>query len=150
MPRINFKATESGDFTPYPNDTYLFTAEAVEIRKASTGTDMLNVTFRCVQPGGEFDNRKHWERFALLPQSGWRLKNFLEAFDVPHTAMPGAGKGEFDIDFDTDDIVGKAGLIELEQEVYVVMKNGVQQIDPETGKPKTAIRSNGTKFSKAA
>ena len=143
--RIKF-AGSSQDFAPLPNDTYRMRIEGTEFSTTSNNNRSLNVTLRIEAPGTEWDNRKHWERFVLVPQSGWRLKDFLEGFQVPHDAVPGAAKGEFEIDFDSDDLVGKVGLIALEQEIYAKEKNGIKTMNPD-GTQATGIRSNAKKFS---
>ena len=150
MPRVNFKATEM-DNTPFPNGPHLFEAESAELTKAKSSQNMMiKVTSRCIEPGSEFDGRKDWEQFVLVPQSGWKLKEFCEAADVPHTATPGTGKGEFDIELDTDHIVGRRYIAHKKQETYTKMDAANQPvIDPTTGKPESGIRSTTTKFEKA-
>lgn len=154
MPRINFKATEQ-EFFRHPNDTYLVRVEEVKFTKAqSSNNNMLEVVYNTIAPGHEADGKKLFDRFVLVPQAGWRLKNFLEAFQVPHTAIPGAAKGEFEIDFDSDDIMNTHGIVETEQELYTVFEKGtkipVQEADPDNpGKMrnKTGTRVNVKKYS---
>lgn len=132
MPRVNFKATQS-EFTPLPNSNYLVRIESVEFAKSQAGNDMLNMTYIVI--GGDSDGRKLFDRLSLVPQAGWKLKNVLEAAGVPHAAVPGQGKGEFDIDFDTDDCIGHTMVVSVGQETYQT-----KQLD-EKGQPKMAIRN---------
>lgn len=152
MPRINFKAAEL-DRSPFPNGPHRFEIESAELTQAKTGarSAMIKVQSKCVAPNSELDNKRAWEQFVLVPQSGWKLKEFLEAADIPHIATPGIAKGEFDIECDTDFFVGKHYVAHMKQETYVKKDeaNNVV-IDAATGKPATDIRSVSTKFEKAA
>ena len=133
MPRVNFKAT-AAEFTLLPNSNYPVRIESVEFTKSQAGNDMLNMTY-VLFSAGEFDGRKLFDRLSLLPQAGWKLKNVLEAAQVVHSAIPGAGKGEFDIDFDTDDCIGHEIVVNVGQETYQT-----KQLDA-NGQPKMAIRN---------
>src|SRR5882762_4395663 len=108
--RINFKSSQT-DFEPLPNAPYLLTASKLEMKhsrpstKNPTGVDMVEVGFDIEHsldsPEHTF-TKKITNNFVLAPTSGWRLKEWLEAAQVPHEALPGQAKGEFDVSFDLD------------------------------------------------
>lgn len=148
MARVNFKAT-SQDFTPLPNASYPIEVESAEMKQSSKGNPMLKMTYKVLGEVPEGCSKKLFDQFVLVPQSGWVLKNFLEAAQVPHQAVPGPNRGEYDIDFDTQDMIGKLLIARTEQETYQKQVNGKPQLD-ENGQPVMGIRNTIAEYLKAA
>lgn len=150
MPRVNFKASDK-DFDALPNGSHLMEVESVELTQTkSTQKPMLKVTHKVLSQIPEGCGTKMFDQFVLVPQSGWVLKNFLEASGVPHTAMPGTGKGEFDIDFDTSDCIGRKFIGRTEQETYQKKNRDGSPVLDENQKPVMGVRSNIKEYLKAA
>ena len=126
--RVKFRASES-EFEPLANDSYTTRIESVEMKKSSTGNDMLVVVHTIVDPREGIGGRKIFDNLSLQVQAAWKLKNFLEAFEVPHAAMPLQEKGHFEIDFDTVDAINCQGVLKLEQETYQKRSNGAPVLD---------------------
>ena len=78
----NFKTatTDLKDgFAPVVEGRYTMAIEDAEIKKASTGTTMLQVTL-VITGDGDFKNRKVWKSFALdKPKSMRYVIDFLKA-----------------------------------------------------------------------
>ena len=140
MARVNFKASQA-DFEPLPNGSYPVEIESMEIKKSSTNNDMIKTVYKLLTPIEGF-SRKLFDNFSLQIQAGWKLKNMLEAAQVPHTAIPGQAKGEFELDFDTSDAVGRNLVVRLEQETYESNK-----LD-ENGNKKQGIRNSVEEYIK--
>ena len=76
-----------------------------ELKKASTGADMLAITYRDDTGATAFDN------FVILPQSMWKLKIFLEAvYNSPFTSK---------VSLDSKTLIGKKLIITTEDEEYI-------------------------------
>lgn len=118
MSRINFKAQQ---IEPLDKGSYVLEVNSMEIKKSGPqakhpGSEYIETEFGVkLQDGSQ---RKLFHNFSLLPQAGFNLKEFLEAANVVHEAIPGAGKGEFDLSFDTQDCIGKQVAAEVDQETY--------------------------------
>ena len=95
----NFKTatTDLKDgFAPVVEGRYTMAIEDAEIKKASTGTTMLQVTL-VITGDGDFKNRKVWKSFALdKPKSMRYVIDFLKAV--------GTDVWEKD-DFSNDDLI---------------------------------------------
>tara|TARA_B100001113_G_scaffold353635_1_gene358863 strand:+ start:1703 stop:2125 length:423 start_codon:yes stop_codon:yes gene_type:complete len=77
---INFKEVGAGSgdgFDALPEGRYNLTVENAEVTTASTGTEMIKVTF--VVNDEKFKNRKLWHNFAMTQKSLIYLYNFLKA-----------------------------------------------------------------------
>lgn len=146
MARVSFKSSDT-DFDPLPSANYLCEVNSMEVAKSSTGNLMIKTEHNVIDPRVE-GSRKLWENFSLQPQAGWKLKNFLEAAQVPHQAMPGAAKGEFDIDFDTQDAIKARFVAQVEQETYEKIKDGRHVLDDQ-GNKVVGIRNKVTGYLKA-
>src|SRR6266850_5315185 len=155
MPRINFRSSQT-DFEPLPNDAYLLKVSALELKhskpstKNPTGVDMIEAQFdiehQLDSPEHTY-TRKITNNFVLAPSSGWRLKEFLEAANVPHEALPGSGKGEFDVSFNLEDALHAQCVADMVQETYTQMDQAGQPVfDPSTSKPKSGVRNTIKKF----
>ena len=108
MPKINFR---SSSLEPVPKAHYLVDVQSMEMKAAGPqakhpGSPYLETWFGILNDK-EHAGRRLPHNFSLLPQSGWVLKDFLEKLGVPHDAIPGPGKGEFEISFNTEDCIGK-------------------------------------------
>ena len=132
MARVSFKSSDT-EFDPLPNGNYICEVDSMEVKKSSTGNLMISAAHSVIDPKVE-GSRKLWENFSLQPQAGWKLKNFLEAAQVPHQAMPGAAKGEFEIDFDTQDAIKARFVAHFEQETYEKIKDGKFVLDDQGNK----------------
>ena len=142
MARVNFKATQQ-DFVPLPNGSYLVEIESMELAKSSTNNDMIKTMYKLVVPLEGF-SKKLFDNFSLQVQAGWKLKNMLEAAQVPHTAIPGMNKGDFELDFDTGDAIGRRLIVRMEQETFLS-----NRLD-ENGKQKAGIRSSVEEYIQVA
>lgn len=81
------------------------TVSAAELKKASTGSSMLAVTFKNAEGEVAFEN------FPLLPTTMWKLKMFLEAvYNTPITAQ---------FRLNPDALVNKSLFITTEDEQYI-------------------------------
>lgn len=97
--------------------THQVTISSSEIKTASSGNQMLAVTYRDADGAVAYDN------FVLLPQSMWKLKMFLEAvFQAPFNSK---------VQFDPKNIVNRRLVIKVEDEDYV---------SPSTGEPSVRAR----------
>ena len=77
---INFKkiGEESAkSFEALPLGRYNLKVEEAELTKASTGSDMIAVTF--VVTEGDYKNRKAWNNFSLVPKAMVFVHQFLKA-----------------------------------------------------------------------
>lgn len=139
MPRIKFMASEGGPRPLAPVGDYI--VKIVEAKLGTSRTNNPKVTFKFkglsdadgntsfthVAPDGTVNEvtlvdydfpAPFGEDFSCVPAAGWRLRGLLECADVPHEATPGEKKGEFNIDFDTDDAIGHIVGIHVEHEPY--------------------------------
>lgn len=149
MPRVNFKASDT-EFLPLPNQSWPIEVESVEMAQSSNKNPMLKMAYKVLGEVPEGCSKKLFDQFVLVPQSGWVLKAFLEAAQVPHSAVPGATKGEFEIDFDTQDCIGRNLIARTEQQTYQKNnRDGSPQLD-ENKQPKMGIRNNVAEYIKAA
>ena len=117
MPKINFRAADTA-FKPAENGSYLVEVEKMQLKKSSAGNDMIEAEFKILTPMPEGYGTKLFDNFSLLPQSGWKLKNFMEAAEVPYTVIALQEKGSFDVSFDTDDTIGARLIVRVEQETF--------------------------------
>lgn len=77
---FNLKETgenAGGDFEVLPLDRYNLRVEEAQLKKATTGNDMIATTFVITE--GDFKNRKLWNNFTLTPKAMVFLYNFLKA-----------------------------------------------------------------------
>jgi hypothetical protein len=125
--KIRFGASET-KFEAFPAGDYVVEVESMElVMSREKKTPMIKTVFTIeseetftTTSGNEqaIGGRKIFHNFTLLPQSGWMLLNFLEAANVPHSSTPGARRGEYDIDFDTQDTIGKQCMAHIICETY--------------------------------
>ena len=91
----NFKTatTDLKDgFAPVTEGRYTMAVEDAEIKTASTGTTMLQVTL-VVSGDGDFKNRKVWKSFALdKPKSMRYVIDFLKAAAAKMFKMDGKSR----------------------------------------------------------
>lgn len=114
MPMITVRTTKGtgGDWQPLPKATYDFTVTDVKEKTASSGNPNLQVA--CSVADGQYTGRTANIWYSLLPKSGWKLKMLLEAcgVDFNEVELDGeidedSGKPLTELQFDTDEIVGK-------------------------------------------
>jgi len=76
---FNFKEIGNSGNTSeaLPTDRYIVEVESTEVKKATTGTMMIDATF--VVKEGEFTGRKLWHNFSLTAKSMIYLYRFFEA-----------------------------------------------------------------------
>lgn len=116
MPRITFTATKK-EFELLPSGNALGVIQAVELGTSQKNNPKLTITWSL--PLGEGGgNRKLWETISLLPESGWKIKKLLEILDVPHVAVNAGTPHAFNVEFDTDDLVGKQTILSVGQETF--------------------------------
>lgn len=144
MPRINMKATEGERFY-HKNDWYLVRCSKVEMATSTTNNPMLRLEYTTIAPNSEADGKIIYDRLSLVDAAGWRVKQALEGFNIPHTAIPIPDvKGGYELDFDSDDLLNAECLVRTEQEIYTQFERGttIPVKDAATGKNKTGIRVN--------
>lgn len=136
MPRIKFNATIA-PIEPPPADTYLLEVTKSEVKTSAKKNEYIEAQFKVISDknmtnsdGTEspIGGKVMFDNFSLLPQSGFALKDFMDAADIPHTATPTAVKGEFEFDFDTKDWVGARVMAQTKVVGYVKAdgKNGTR------------------------
>lgn len=133
MARVNFKASQQ-DFEPLPNGSYAVSVESMEMKMSSTNNPMIATQYTVNDARDGIGGRKLFDNFSLLPEAGWKLKNFLEASGVPHVAIPGTAKGEFEVEFDTTDAIGAQLVVQTEQETFEKRQGGKIVIDDQGNK----------------
>lgn len=78
---INFKelkdSSGNDEYTPLPQGRYNLEVESGEKGVSKNGNDKIEFTFRVVE--GDYENRKLWHTFSLVPKAQVYLLNFLEA-----------------------------------------------------------------------
>ena len=77
---INFKKIgeeSAASFDALPMNRYNLKVEDAEMKTASTGSEMIAVTF--VVAEGDYKNRKAWNNFSLVPKAMVFLHQFLKA-----------------------------------------------------------------------
>ena len=145
--RVNFRAAQQ-DFEALPNGSYSVDVESMEMKMSTTNNPMIATQYTVKDSRDDIKGRKLFDNFSLLPSAGWKLKNFLEASSVPHVAIPGANKGEFEIEFDTNDAIGAMLVVQTEQETFE-KKQGGKAVFDENGQKVMGIRNKITGYLKA-
>ena len=85
--------------------THTVIISSAEVKPASTGAQMLSITYKDEEGATAFDN------FVILPQSLWKLKIFLEAvFNTPFTSK---------INLEPKSLLNKKLIITTEDEEYI-------------------------------
>jgi len=111
MARIPFQAGAPKNFTPVPKGTYCLEIESVEEKTSKNNNPMIEVT-QIIQDHPTYAGRKIKRWFTLTANAGFRAREFLEALlgdkvDVTENGQTDEnGEPLFDIDFDTDDLIG--------------------------------------------
>ena len=108
MPAIDF-SNVSDSFEPLPDGKYECILSEVEAKKSQKGDDYLAFTFTLTD---EFEGRKAWRNFSLLPQSLWAIKGALVALGVDRDDLSGSMTLESLIELCTS-MVGSACRLEL-------------------------------------
>jgi hypothetical protein len=85
MPVIDFSQV-SDSFEPLPEGTYAAVLTEVEKKTAKSGNDYLSFTYSMVD---DYEGRKAWGNYTLVPQSLWVLKQALVALGVPRNELGG-------------------------------------------------------------
>lgn len=97
MMDLDFTGVES--FSLIPVGTHTVKVKDAEFKKAQTGSDQLEINFEALDGA----TRKAW--FSLVPQALWKVKQVLEALNVPC---------EGKIRLNTKTLVGKTCQITVE------------------------------------
>lgn len=132
MITLDFSGVESKDFDPIPNGVYealVHDIEQTEVKNGkNAGAPMWGVQFSI--NGGEYDNRRVFRNFILIPESMWAIKRFLIAIGIPSEQLDGQ------IQVDLEDLVGLPCRLVLRQREYEgQIQNEVKQVMPSKGAP---------------
>ena len=107
-PQIDF-SNISDSFEPIPDGIYDAVLSEVAVKVSQKGDDYLAFTFTLTD---EYEGRKAWRNFSLLPQSLWALKGALVAFGVDKDDLTGSMTMEGLVELCTSNI-GSACRLEL-------------------------------------
>lgn len=106
MPTIDFSKVQDS-FEPIPEGTYEGVLTEWEQRTSKNGDPYIACTFTMA---GDYEGRKVWHNFSLLPQSLWALKSALVAMGVDRNELA----GEIDIEEVLSGCIGNPVSLELE------------------------------------
>lgn len=106
MPKLGKEAAKkvgesTSGFDPLPEDTYVCSLVAVEVREGGKGPYWsweFDVAF------GDMQNRKLWVNTSLADNAQWKLKEVFDAFGVG-------------TDTDTDELIGQVAQLSVSQRV---------------------------------
>lgn len=108
MPAIDFSKV-SDSFEPLPDGKYACVLSEVEAKVSQKGDDYLAFTFTLTD---EYEGRKAWRNFSLLPQSLWAIKAALVALGVDREDLSGSMTLEGLIEL-CQSMIGSACTLEL-------------------------------------
>lgn len=112
---IEFSASENQGFTPVPSGTYDVQIDSVELGMSKNSNQQLILSGH-IADGPQIDRKvKIW--YTIVPKSGWKLRNLLDAAEVDYE-LKELGEGEVEIKCDENDLVGCYVRYECEQEKY--------------------------------
>ncbi len=109
MPAINF-ANVQDSFEPLPDGTYNAVLGEVEVRTSQKGDPYLNFTFNLTD---EYEGRKAWRNFSLLPQSLWSVKAAMVALGASRDELSGSFETPEDFAEYCSQYIGQSCRIEL-------------------------------------
>jgi hypothetical protein len=113
MARIPFQAGTPKTFTPMPKGTYCLRIDDVEEQTSKSNNPMLKIT-HLVEDHATYAGRKVIRFFSLSPKATFRLRAMLEAAIPDKVEIVESGDTNddgdplFNVDFDTDDLIGAA------------------------------------------
>lgn len=128
MPRIAVRRTEGEGWQPLPRGTYDITIESVKEEVSQSGNAQLKVDGSVAD--GPHAGKKAGIYYSLLQQAGWKLKLLLDAAGVEYDEVDTGelndkGKPVTEMQFDTDDLVGRTFRCDV-----------TEGVNPTSGKPK--------------
>jgi hypothetical protein len=154
MPRIKIKATQGETWTPLPRGTYEVQIDAVDQNKVSKQDNPQMMVSAHVLSGPHADKKLTlW--YVLIPKSGFRTKQLLEACGIDHDVVEleekdeKTGKPTLEIEFDPDDLVGCCLKIDATERDYEG-KPGNQFSNEQPLKPRATVSSSTTASAPAA
>jgi len=103
-------------FEVYPAGIYSFEIMEVEQGASKKGNPQLKVVTEIID--GPHAGKKFTTWYSLLPQALFRLNMLIEASRVPHNVVGEDEKGNPQIEFDENDLVGLRFTAELTVEKY--------------------------------
>lgn len=120
-PKVSVDMSEARkSMEPVPEGVYECEIEKCEVKPSSSGNLMAVFTFE-VQTG-DWQGRKFWHNCSFLPQAAFKLLEVLNAVGMEVT--------EDNIEFDSDELVGKQCLVTVNQEEYEgKLQNKVQKVN---------------------
>lgn len=136
--KLNLADVKVNDFEALPPGWYNVRVTGVEEKVSGDnakhpGSTYLNIEYT-VQDG-EFEDRKVWGNASLLPHALFTIKGLLAAI------------GGFDVDgeleFDEDDLIGKACMVKLTKREYP-QGSGEYTNDIKSFKPEGAVKAGAT------
>ncbi len=102
--RFDFSDVQN-TFEAIPAGTYEASVFSCKQKTSSAGNPMLEWCFT-IDSEGDYEGRRIFTNTPLLPQTMWRLKNMLGAFELD---LDG------EVEFDSEDLIGEVCLIAVTQ-----------------------------------
>jgi len=112
---IRFNNSSTG-FEVYEAGTYDFHIDSVTQGNSKSGNPQLTVKSKFV--GGKYDGKTFTTWYSLLEQSGWKLAALVQATGCPHTVVGHDAKGNPNVEFDENDLVGCYYTADVTTEKY--------------------------------
>lgn len=127
---LDFTGVEDRNFDPIPNGVYEVLVHDIEEREVkqgkNAGADMWAVQFAI--NGGEYDNRRVFRNYTLIPNSMWAVKQFLIALGVDPEALSG------EVAINLEDLIGLQARVVLRQRTWEgEIQNDVKQVQKSKG-----------------
>lgn len=111
MPRVTIDTTEAQSFEAVEPGPYSMTVETAEVKTSSKNDAMLNVAFKFEDPAIAKKAGLVYRNYMLVGKGAGFSREFLKAFgiDIPIGVQ---------MDFDTDDLVGRHVLVQITNREY--------------------------------
>lgn len=112
MGKINFKTVEdkNTDFAPIPEERYKLECVDASLGISNAGNSKIDAQFKIIDDD-EFNNRRIFANFSLLPNALFNLKNYFEAAGLDT-------EGEMEEKDIPDKMIGTVATAYLENDPY--------------------------------
>lgn len=119
MPIINLDydlANVASEFEALPEGQYLSKIVSAELTKASTGKDMIKVTWEVVD--GEYEGRKLFDNIVITPGAEFKMKQYAVLAGIESGAA-----------IDTQDFIDAEGLVTIIQKEFEgEIRNNIKKV----------------------
>lgn len=111
MPRVTIDTTEAQSFEAVEPGPYPMTVATAEVKNSSKGDPMLNIAYTFEDPATAKKAGQVFRNYMLSGKGAGFTREFLKVFgiDIPVGAQ---------MDFDTDDIVGRHVIVQITNREY--------------------------------